>query len=63
MSALSAAETVLQDAGTPMDYREISRLALERGYWQSAGKTPWATMGAQLYTDIRKHGAAGNQCG
>lgn len=58
MSALSAAEQVLREAGNPLDYREISRLAIERGYWQSKGKTPWATVGAQLYTDINKRGAA-----
>lgn len=58
MSALTAAEQVLREAGTPLDYREISRLAIERGYWQSKGKTPWATVGAQLYTDINKRGAA-----
>lgn len=43
MSTLSAAEQVLREAGKPLDYREISRLAIERGYWQSKGKTPWAT--------------------
>lgn len=56
MSALSAAEQVLRNAGTALDYREISRLAIEHGYWQSKGKTPWATVGAQLYSDIRKRG-------
>jgi len=58
LSALSAAEQVLREAGKPLDYREISRLAIERGYWQSTGKTPWATVGAQLYTDINKRGTA-----
>ena len=56
MSALSAAELVLRETGKPLDYREISRLAIDSGYWQSKGKTPWATVGAQLYSDIRKHG-------
>jgi restriction system protein len=58
MSALSAAEQVLRETGKPLDYREISRIAIERGYWKSKGKTPWATVGAQLYTDINKRGAA-----
>jgi len=58
MSALSAAEHVLREAGTPLGYREIARLAIEQGYWQSKGKTPWATIGAQLYSDIRKRGTA-----
>lgn len=58
MSALSTAEQILQEAGTSLAYREIARLAIERGYWKSKGKTPWATIGAQLYSDIRKRGAA-----
>lgn len=58
MSALSAAEQIIREAGCPLTCREISRLALERGYWSSTGKTPWATVAAQLYTDIRKRGAA-----
>ncbi|MEI8342219.1 MAG: winged helix-turn-helix domain-containing protein, partial [Verrucomicrobiota bacterium] len=58
MSALSAAEQVLRETGSPLNYREISRIALKRGYWQSGGKTPWATVGAQLYEDIRKRGLA-----
>jgi restriction system protein len=58
MSALSAAERVLQEEGSAMNYREICRLAMDRKYWQSNGKTPWATMGAQLYSHIRKRGTA-----
>jgi restriction system protein len=58
MSALSAAERVLRETGSPVNYREIARVALDRGYWKSSGKTPWATVGAQLYEDIRKRGSA-----
>ncbi|MCX6873157.1 MAG: HTH domain-containing protein [Verrucomicrobia bacterium] len=58
MSALSATERILLEAGSRLSCREIASLALERGYWQSSGKTPWATVGAQLYTDIHKLGAA-----
>ncbi|MEP6670197.1 MAG: HTH domain-containing protein [Chthoniobacter sp.] len=58
MSALSAAERVLREEGSAMKCREICRLALDRKYWQSNGKTPWATMGAQLYSHIRTRGAA-----
>jgi restriction system protein len=58
MSALSAAERVLREEGSAMNYREICRLALSRKYWQTNGMTPWATMGAQIYSHIRKHGSA-----
>jgi restriction system protein len=58
MSALSAAEIVLREAGKPLPCREITGKALAHGYWTSKGKTPWATIAAQLYSDIKKHGAA-----
>jgi restriction system protein len=58
MSALSAAEIVLKESGKPMSCREISDIAIASGYWQTSGKTPWATIAAQLYTDINKHGAS-----
>lgn len=58
MSALSAAKVVLEESGTPLSSKEIATIALEKGYWQSKGKTPWATIGAQLYTDIRTNGTS-----
>jgi restriction system protein len=57
MSALSAAEKILQDEGKHLDCKTISDLAIKRGYWSTNGKTPWATIAAQIYTDINKHGA------
>jgi restriction system protein len=56
MSARSAAEKVLLDEGKPLDCRTISDLALKRGYWSTGGKTPWATIAAQIYNDIKTHG-------
>lgn len=58
MSALTASEKVLKEAGIPLSCREISDIALAKGYWETSGKTPWATVAAQIYTDINKHGAA-----
>ena len=58
MSAISAAEAVLKESGKPLSCREISDTALAKGYWQTSGKPPWATIAAQIYTDINKHGAA-----
>ena len=57
-SALSAAQKVLQDAGEPLHYQEITRRALESGIWQTRGKTPDATINAQLSVDVKKKGAA-----
>jgi len=47
-----AAEIVLQNQSEPKSAREITEIAMERGYLQSDGKTPEATMAAQLYVDI-----------
>ena len=58
MSAISAAEKVLKESGKPLSCREISDIAIAAGYWQTSGKTPWATIAAQIYTDINKNGAA-----
>ncbi|MCC5849956.1 MAG: restriction endonuclease [Verrucomicrobia bacterium] len=57
-SAISAALKVLQDAGEPLHYQEITRRALDSGLWQTSGKTPDATINAQLAVDIKKKGAA-----
>jgi restriction system protein len=57
MSALSAAETLLAETGTPLHYREITVRILERGLWGTEGKTPEATVNALLSVDIKKHGA------
>ena len=58
MSALSAAEHVLLESGLPMSCRDIADIALKKGYWQTKGKTPWATVAARIYTDINAHGTA-----
>ena len=56
MSALSAVETLLTETGTPLHYREITSLILERGLWTTEGKTPEATVNALLAVDIKKRG-------
>ena len=45
--------------GAPLHYRRIAELALEDGLAESQGQTPEATMGAQLYSDIKRRAAAG----
>lgn len=53
-----AARKVLSALGQPAHYKEITRRALEAGYINPEGLTPEATMGAQLYSDIKRRGAA-----
>ncbi len=49
MTFFEAAKKVLEEAaGTPMHYRDVTKIAMERGYIESKGLTPEATMGAQL---------------
>lgn len=43
---------ILQEAGKPLHSKEITRIAVERGWLKTAGKTPEATMNAQLVVDI-----------
>lgn len=47
---------ILKEAGTPLHSEEITKIALERGWLKTAGKTPEATMNAQLVVDTNKNG-------
>ncbi len=53
MTALDAAVAVLQDEGGPLHYGEITQRALEKGYWSTAGKTPSATVNAQIAVEVK----------
>lgn len=48
---------ILKEANKPLHSNEITDIALERGWLKTAGKTPRATMNAQLVVDINKNGA------
>lgn len=51
-----AAFTVLTGVNKPLHSNEITDIALERGLLKTAGKTPRATMNAQLVVDINTNG-------
>jgi restriction system protein len=51
MQFKDAAYEILKKAGQPLHYKEISARAKAAGFLETAGQTPEATMGAQLYTD------------
>jgi hypothetical protein len=53
-----AAEQILRQAGTPLKADEIVKRAITDGLIATSGKTPVATMGAQLYTEIQQRGEA-----
>ena len=56
-SALSAAARVLAEADGPLSAGEIVKRMLEKGLWQTKGRTPQATLYSALLRRIRKDGA------
>ncbi len=53
LSFKKAAKKILENSNKPLPAREIVELALAEGLIKTEGKTPEATMAAQLYMDIR----------
>ncbi len=51
-----SAITVLTEVGKPLHYKEITRLALEKGILETEGATPDASMNAQIVMDIKHNG-------
>ena len=56
MNALTAALQILAQSNEPLSKQEIAKRAIESGIWVSTGKTPYETIGSQIYTDIKKKG-------
>jgi hypothetical protein len=54
---LDAAVRVLQEAGKPMQCDEIVKVALAKGYWQTKGATPGATLYAAVLRECAAKGA------
>jgi hypothetical protein len=52
----TAAMEILTEVRTPLHYKEITRLALEKGILETEGATPDQSMNAQIITDINKKG-------
>lgn len=55
MSYKAAAIELLRRSGEPMTAKELTAQAIEEGLIAPEGKTPEATMAAQLYVDINKN--------
>lgn len=58
MNLVDAIIQVLTEADGPLHVRDITERVLGQGLWQTRGKTPDATVGARLYTDIKDKGEA-----
>ena len=53
---LDLAKEVLADAATPLTHQQIWKIAKESGLVEKlgpSGKTPWASLAAQLYVEVR----------
>ena len=48
----TSAITILTETGKPLHYKEITRLALDKGILVTDGATPDASMNAQIVMDI-----------
>lgn len=55
-SFLDLAEQIMEEVGKPLSAREISSIAIARGWLVSEGLTPWQTMKSKLSTDILNNG-------
>ncbi len=56
MTFLELAESVLKEEKKPLTSSEIWNIAVKKGYnkkLNSQGKTPWATLGAQIYVNAK----------
>ena len=65
MKLIDAVYEVLKGSAAPMGGDEIERTIRERGLYETKGKTLYASIGAAIYTDIKKQGAASRfvKCG
>ncbi|MHB1158458.1 MAG: winged helix-turn-helix domain-containing protein [Phycisphaerales bacterium] len=59
VSGLDAAAQVLKDKGEPMHCKDIVQAMLDKGLWQTRGKTPAATMYSAILREITTKGPSG----
>jgi len=55
-SFLDLAYEVLKESPRPLTYQEVWQVGKDRGLAgkiKTSGKTPWQSMGAQLYVEVR----------
>ena len=58
-SFLASAEKILEQSRKPMHYKDITEKALKKGLLFTSGRTPEATMNAQLVTELKRTKASG----
>lgn len=58
LTGLQLSKKILEETKIPMNPEEMWAYAVDKGYDKKTsvkGKTPWSTLGAQIYTNIQKH--------
>jgi restriction system protein len=63
MTYLDAAFAILQSAGEPLHYEEITQRALDQNLIAPQGLTPAATLGSRLYVDTKRPGSRFRRAG
>lgn len=58
MNVLDAVHRALSEAGQPLHYRDITKRVVAGGLWTPKGRTPQATVNAQLSADIKRQGSS-----
>ena len=58
MSVRRAVILILEESNTPLHVNEITKPLLSKKLWKTSGKTPAATVGKTIYSDIQKNGDA-----
>lgn len=56
LSALAASEVVLDQAGVPLHYKEITKRIIHQELWRTVGKTPDETVNARISEDTALKG-------
>ena len=56
LSGMDAAIKVLGEAKGPLSSKEMVERMLAKGYWQTKGKTPAATLYSAIFREIRDKG-------
>lgn len=63
VSVTDAAYLVLQEAGTPLHYREITKRIVEKGWYETNSKTPEISVGAAIAGNIKSENAKFERAG
>ena len=56
MKFIQLAEKIIKEENKPLTHNEIWEIGVQKGYdrlIKSTGRTPWRTIGARIYIDIR----------